>query len=100
MTLLELLDHLDAVGVRLRRSPEGGVIAAGHAQVLSDDLVSTMRAYKTELEWLVWARPMGHQWAECSRCGAPVLTKRGDQPCRMTPGCEGRHVPPTRKANP
>ncbi len=98
MNLIDLLDHLDAAGIRLRRaSDDGHVIARGPQGALTEELVATMQTYKAELEWLCWARPMGHTWVECDVCGAPILSKRDDQACRMTPGCDGRHVPPNRK---
>lgn len=100
MTLIELLDHLDAVGIRLLRHPDGHAIARGPQGALTGELVAQMQTFKAELAWLVWARPHGHTWAECDTCGAPVLTRRDDQPCRMTPKCEGRHVPPNRRAKP
>lgn len=45
-----------------------------------------------------------HRWGWCTECGAPsIVTRRkptkkqdgesGRPPCRITPHCEGRHVP-------
>lgn len=39
-----------------------------------------------------------HVWGWCTECGAPSVVTRakgsGQRPaCRITPGCDGRHVP-------
>ncbi len=89
---MQLLDRLDREGVQLRRGPDGRVVAEAAAHVMTDELIRAMRVHHDELAFTVWAQPLGHTWAPCDQCGAPVLTKRGEQPCRMTPGCEGHHV--------
>lgn len=38
-------------------------------------------------------RYTGHVWAPCDQCGGGLMAKRNTKPrCRMTKGCEGKHV--------
>jgi hypothetical protein len=50
--------------------------------------------YADELRALVAGRSSGHVVAVCDACGEWTFTHRSKTPpCRMTPGCKGRHRP-------
>lgn len=42
----------------------------------------------------------GHPMAPCTHCGFAILIAKGTTPkCKMTPGCPGKHIPPSKRGS-
>ena len=102
MTFMETLDLLRRRGVtlalvgtddgvRLRTDGPVGAIQAG--------LAAAIRGHRDLLVWAALGERSGHSFAACSKCGEPSMVAVGRDTwpqCRMTPGCDGRHIPDSR----
>jgi hypothetical protein len=67
----------------------------GNRAALTPDLIDRVRPWASHLAWHVHAGS-SHRFAPCSTCAELSLVpsnRNPGPPCRMTPGCKGRHNP-------
>lgn len=105
-----LLAELDHRGITISVTPGGHVRLDAPAGILCPEITMQARLYYDQLVWTVRARGTGHVWCPCDQCSQPVLLNpalhsegNGKQVwprCYLTPGCEGRHRPPTQGVGP
>jgi hypothetical protein len=104
VSLIGLLHRLAAGDIRLAVTDTGRLRTNGPAGAITDEVRSAIRRHHDLLVWTVTSRQTGHVWTPCNRCGHAVLLNhalhigRGSQVwprCYLTPGCNGRHQPPT-----
>lgn len=99
VTLIDTLDLLRRRGVTLSLvATDDGVKlrTEGPAGAIKDDLAAAIRSHRSLLLWAALGERSGHTFAACTTCGeaSMVAVDRGTWPrCRMTPTCEGRHIP-------
>jgi hypothetical protein len=87
---VSVIDALGGLGVTVRL--RGGRIEARPAP-LPARARWLIRTHRDLLAAVLAAGRSGHVWAPCSVCGHGTLTRADSRPpCRLTPGCPGRHV--------
>lgn len=97
----DVLDDLTAAGFTVTLEA-GKVVITGTASGDLRGLLEVARNQRDVIVARLLGAQIGHPWARCTACGegslVAAVTSKG-QPrstwprCRMTPACEGRHVP-------
>lgn len=93
MTLGELLDALDRAGARLRFT-DGELRIEPDSVTRNPAIGAAVALHRQQLIAEAAGRTSGHRTGFCDQCGQPALigvAQRGGTPCRLTPGCNGRH---------
>ena len=89
---VDVLSTLHTLGARVRldRGNELNLVDAG--SVAPDFVTELFVSNRSLLAAVLAAERLGHVWKRCDHCREGTITNAGSTPpCRMTPGCPGRH---------
>ena len=107
MEPLELLDHLDELGITITTSVDNQVtrlVVDAPRDAITPELADDIRHHRDLIVATVIGRRTGYALAPCTSCGglSMVQVARNKRPktksspwptCRTTPRCGGHHVP-------